>query len=63
MIKTYRSLDEIVDIFGTTPQVAKRIIKKHRVDTFVSKGLKIHIKDFNKAYTRYYDPSLFTSPK
>jgi len=63
MTKAYRSLEEIVDIFGTTPQVAKKIIKKHRVDTFTNKGLKIHIKDFNKAYTRYYNPSLFTSPK
>lgn len=37
MLKTYRSLDEITDIFGVTLQVAKKIIKKHKVDTFTSK--------------------------
>ncbi len=59
MLISYRSLDEIASIFGISLQVAKKIIKKHRVDTFRSKGLKINIKDFNKAYTTYYNPSLF----
>jgi hypothetical protein len=59
MIKTYRSLEEITDIFGITLQVAKKIIKKHKVDTFTSKGLKVHVKDFYKAYTAHYNPSLF----
>ncbi len=63
MVKTYCSLDEIVDIFGVTLPVARKIIKKHRVDTFTSKGLKINAKDFNKAYTKYYNPSLFTTKK
>lgn len=63
MLKTYRSLDEITDIFGVTLQVAKKIIKKHKVDTFTSKWLKINVKDFNKAYTKYYNPSLFASKK
>lgn len=63
MIKAYASLEEILDIFGTTSQVAKKIIKKHRIDTFRSKGLKIHVKDFNKAYTKYYNPSLFNIVK
>jgi len=63
MTRNYRSLDEIADIFGITLPVAKKIIKKHRVDTFTSKGLKINAKDFNKAYTKYYNPSLFITKK
>ncbi len=63
MTKPYRSLDEIVDIFSITLPVAKKIIKKHKVDTFTSKGLKVHVKDFNKAYIKYYNPSLFTQAK
>lgn len=59
MTKPYRSLDEILDIFSITLPVAKKIIKKHKVDTFTSKGLKVHVKDFNKAYTKHYNPSLF----
>jgi|GEM_PF-1478911 superoxide dismutase len=59
MNKTYRTIDEITDIFGITLQVARKIIKKHKVDTFTSKGIKIHIKDFYKAYTTHYNPSLF----
>lgn len=63
MFKTYRTLNEILDIFWVTQKIAKKIIKKHRVDTFTSKGLKINAKDFNKAYTKYYNPSLFTTKK
>lgn len=63
MQKAYRSLEEIADIFGITLPVAKKIIKKHKVDTFTNKGFKIHVKDFNKAYTKYYNPSLFTTSK
>jgi hypothetical protein len=59
MTKSYRSLEEILDIFSITLSTAKKIIKKHKVDTFTSKGLKIHVKDFYKAYTQYYNPSLF----
>lgn len=63
MITIYRSLQEIADIFGITLPIAKKIIKKHKVDTFVSKGLKVNAKDFNKAYTKYYNPSLFKGIK
>ena len=59
MIKAYRSFDEILDIFSITVSTANKIIKKHKVDTFTSKGLKVNIKDFNKAYTKHYNPSLF----
>jgi len=59
MIKAYRSFDEILDIFSITVSTANKIIKKHKVDTFTSKGLKINVKDFYKAYTQHYNPSLF----
>ncbi|MEI6774092.1 MAG: hypothetical protein WCL18_04775 [bacterium] len=60
MTKPYRTLQEIIDIFSITLSTAKSIIKKYKVDTFTNKGFKVHVKDFNKAYTRYYNPSLFT---
>lgn len=59
MSKPYRTIDEITDIFGISLPVVKKIIKKHKVDTFTSRGLKVHIKDFYQAYTRHYNPSLF----
>ncbi|EKD24534.1 MAG: hypothetical protein ACD_80C00212G0007 [uncultured bacterium (gcode 4)] len=59
MSKPYRSIDEIVDIFSITLSNAKSIIKKYKVDTFISKGVKIHVKDFYNAYTKHYNPSLF----
>ncbi len=59
MNKPYRSLDEIADIFWITLPVVKKIIKKHKVDSFTCKGYKVNVKDFNKAYTKYYNPSLF----
>lgn len=63
MNSTYRSVNEIADIFGITLPVTKKIIKKHKVDTFTHKGLKVHVKDFNKAYTKHYNPSLFKAAK
>lgn len=59
MTKAYRSLDEIIDIFSISLSTAKTIIKKYKVDTFTNKGYKIHVKDFYKAYTKHYNPSLF----
>ena len=59
MTKAYRSIEEILDIFSITLSTAKTIIKKYKVDTFTSKGFKIHVKDFYNAYTKHYNPSLF----
>lgn len=59
MTKPYRTIEEILTIFSITLPTAKSIIKKYKVDTFTSKGLKIHVKDFYKAYTQHYNPSLF----
>jgi hypothetical protein len=63
MIKSYRSPEEIADVFWITLPIVRKIIKKHKVDTFTSKGIKVHIKDFYTAYTRYYNPSLFQTHK
>ncbi|MEI7557449.1 MAG: hypothetical protein WCJ45_00930 [bacterium] len=43
--------------------IVKKIIKKHKVDTFTSKGVKVHVKDFYQAYTKHYNPSLFDVAK
>ncbi|MCX6825624.1 MAG: hypothetical protein NTY80_05430 [candidate division SR1 bacterium] len=63
MTKPYRSLDEILGIFSITLSTAKSIIKKYKVDTFTNKGFKVHVKEFNKAYTKHYNPSLFIEIK
>lgn len=58
-MRPYRTIEEILGIFSITLSTAKSIIKKYKVDTFLRKGLNVHVKDFNKAYTKYYNPSLF----
>ncbi|MCX6822912.1 MAG: hypothetical protein NTX91_02850 [candidate division SR1 bacterium] len=59
-MKPYRPLDEILEIFQIKLATAKAVLKKHRVDTFSNKGkLMIHAKDFYKAYTKSFNPSLF----
>ncbi|MEI7563659.1 MAG: hypothetical protein WCJ39_08785 [bacterium] len=59
-MKPYLPLDEILEIFQIKLATAKAVLKKHRVDTFPNKGkLMIHAKDFYKAYTKSFNPSLF----
>lgn len=58
--KPYLPLDEILEIFQIKLATAKAVLKKHRVDTFSNKGkMMIHAKDFYKAYTKSFNPSLF----
>lgn len=58
--KPYLPLDEILEIFQIKLATAKLVLKKHRVDTFSNKGkMMIHAKDFYKAYTKSFNPSLF----
>ena len=60
MNKPYLPLDEILEIFQINLATAKSVLKKHKVDTFSNKGkIMIHAKDFYKAYTRNFNPSLF----
>lgn len=59
-IKTYRPIDEIMEIFKITLWTVSSIIKKYKIDSFSSKGkLQINAKDFYKAYTNNFNPSLF----
>jgi len=59
-LKTYRSSDEIMDIFKITLSTVNSIIKKHKIDSFSSKWkLQINAKDFYKAYITHFNPSLF----
>ena len=59
-LKTYRSSDEIMDIFKITSSTVNSIIKKHKIDSFSSKWkLQINAKDFYKAYVTHFNPSLF----
>jgi len=60
MTKPYLSIEEILEIFQINLATAKAVLKKHKVDTFRNRGkLMIHAKDFYKAYTRNFNPSLF----
>lgn len=60
MNKPYLPLDEILEIFQIKFATAKAVLKKHRVDAFSNRGkLMIHAKDFYKAYTKSFNPSLF----
>jgi hypothetical protein len=59
-LKTYRSSDEIMDIFKITSSTVNSIIKKYKIDSFSSKWkLQINTKDFYKAYVTHFNPSLF----
>jgi len=58
--KAYRSVDEIIDIFKITLSTVNSIIKKYKIDHFTGKWkIQIHAKDFYKAYTHNFNPSLF----
>jgi len=58
--RAYRPIGEIMDIFKITLSTVKSIIKKNKIDSFVDKGkMQINAKDFYKAYTDNFNPSLF----
>lgn len=58
--RAYRSIDEIMDIFNITLSTVNSIIKKSKIDSFSDKGkIQINAKDFYKAYTDNFNPSLF----
>jgi len=59
-IKTYRPIDEIMEIFKITLWTVNSVIKKYKIDSFSSKGkIQINAKDFYKVYTNNFNPSLF----
>ena len=58
--RAYRSIDEIMSIFKITLSTVNSIIKKSKIDSFSDKGkIQINAKDFYKAYTDNFNPSLF----
>lgn len=59
-MKNYKSLSEIIEIYRVPQQTVNMILKKYKIDIFKNKhGLQINIKDFNKIYTSFFNPSLF----
>ena len=60
-MKNYITTQEIIDIYKISQNVVNTILKKYKIDTFKGKKwLLINFKDFHKAYTSAYNPSLFS---
>lgn len=60
-MKNYITIQEIIDIYKISQNIVNTILKKYKIDTFKGKKwLLINFKDFHKAYTSAYNPSLFS---
>ena len=60
-MKNYITLPEIIEIYKISQNVVNTILKKYKIDTFKwKKWLLVNFKDFHKAYTSAYNPSLFS---
>ena len=60
-MKNYITTQEIIDIYKISQTIVDTILKKYKIDTFKGrKWLLINFKDFHKAYTSAYNPSLFS---
>ena len=60
-MKNYITIQEIIDIYKISQSIVNTILKKYKIDTFKGKKwLLINFKDFHKAYTSAYNPSLFS---
>lgn len=60
-MKNYITIQEVIDIYKISLNVVNTILKKYKIDTFkCKKGLMVNFKDFHKAYTSAYNPSLFS---
>jgi len=60
-MKNYITIKEIKKIYNISQQTVNMILKNHKIDSFKSKKwLVINFKDFHKAYTSAYNPSLFS---
>ena len=61
MMKNYITVPEIIEIYKISQNIVDTILKKYKIDTFKwKKWLLINFKDFHKAYTSAYNPSLFS---
>ena len=60
-MKNYITIPEIIEIYKISQNVVNTILKKYKIDTFKwKKWLLVNFKDFHKAYTSAYNPSLFS---
>ena len=60
-MKNYITVPEIIEIYKISQNIVDTILKKYKIDTFKGKKwLLINFKDFHKAYTSAYNPSLFS---
>lgn len=60
-MKNYISVQEVIDIYKISQTIVNTILKKYKIDTFKGKKwLMVNFKDFHKAYTSAYNPSLFS---
>ena len=60
-MRNYITAQEIIDIYKISQTIVDTILKKYKIDTFKGKKwLLINFKDFHKAYTSAYNPSLFS---
>ena len=60
-MKNYITIQEIIDIYKVSLTIVDTILEKYKIDTFNGKKwLLINFKDFHKAYTSAYNPSLFS---
>jgi len=61
LMKNYITVQEVIDIYKISQTIVDTILKKYKIDTFKGKKwLLINFKDFHKAYTSAYNPSLFS---
>ncbi len=61
LMKNYITVQEVIDIYKISQTIVDTILKKYKIDTFKrKKWLLINFKDFHKAYTSAYNPSLFS---
>ena len=60
-MKNYITVPELIEIYKISHTIVDTILKKYKIDTFKGKKwLLINFKDFHKAYTSAYNPSLFS---
>lgn len=60
-MKNYITIKEISKIYNISQKTVNMILRNHKIDSFKSKKwLVVNFKDFHKAYTSTYNPSLFS---
>lgn len=60
-MKNYITIKEISKIYNISQKTVNMILRNHKIDSFKSKKwLVVNFKDFHKAYTSTYNPSLLS---